>query len=81
MNDRDLAKARTAVNVARRERLAKDGQAAMAEYEEKRSAAHANAERLRELRQARDAIAVVSVAKSVVRRKASIGSTLKPCRA
>jgi transcription elongation GreA/GreB family factor len=78
MNDRDLAKARTALNVARRERLAKDGQTAMAEYQEKRSAAYANAERLKELRQARDATAVVCVAKRAVRRKAHIGSTLKP---
>jgi hypothetical protein len=78
MIDRDMAKTRTALNIARRERLAKDGQTAMEEYQAKRGAAYANAERLRELRQARDATVVDAVAKSVVRRKASVSSTLKP---
>jgi hypothetical protein len=78
MIDRDLAKTRTALNIARRERLAKDGQTAMEEYEAKRSAAYANAERLRELRQARDATALDPIAKSVVRRKAPVRPTPKP---
>lgn len=77
MIDHDLAKARTALNVARRARLAKDGQAAMEEYEVKRSAAYANAERLRSLRHARDAAAANAVAEKAPRRKPGAASTLK----
>ncbi|NOT40013.1 MAG: hypothetical protein HOP13_05930 [Alphaproteobacteria bacterium] len=55
--------------------MAKDGQSAMEEYEAKRSAAYANAERLRELRQARDVAAAdagKAVAKKAIPRKAAV---------
>jgi hypothetical protein len=80
MIDHDLAKTRTALNVARRVRLAADGQTAMEEYEAKRSAAYENAERLRSLRHARDAAeanAGEAVAKMPIRRKPRVESRLK----
>ncbi len=80
MIDHDLAKTRAVLNIARRARLAKDGQAATEEYEAKRTAAYANAERLKSLRQARDAVAAngeEAVAKKATRRKPGAASTPK----
>jgi hypothetical protein len=76
MIDRDLAKERTALSIARRARLAKDGQTAMEEYDAKRRAAYANAERLRALRQERDAAdAEKVIAKKISRRRAVVART------
>lgn len=73
MTDSELTKERTALNLERRARFARDGQTAMDEYQSKRRATYENAERLTALRQARDAAAAdidKAVVKKANRRKA-----------